>query len=78
MTRADDKRRTSIYLPEDVRAALKESGEPASAVLRRGLGMEHPDAKLARAAAEAVSDEIRVIVRQEVRAALRELQGGSL
>ena len=35
--------KTSVYLPDDLAAAAKESGLPLSELVRRGLGAPAPD-----------------------------------
>ena len=74
-------KRTSIYLPDDLADALEASPETATAVLRRGLGMEPLDERrlreVARVAAEAVRDDVDAIVGEAVKRALRDAQGGS-
>lgn len=68
-------KKTSVYLDDDLAAAVAESGEGIAVLIRRGLGTEAVTvASAATAAAEAVraalAEDLRLIVRQEVREAL--------
>jgi hypothetical protein len=72
--------KTSVWLPDDVKAAARDSGVPLGELVRRGLAAGDPDEALARAAAlqavTAVLGDLAAIVRTEVRSALRDAQGG--
>jgi hypothetical protein len=85
--------RTSIYLDDDLHAAWKASGVPGAEVFRRGLGARLPEEVAAVRAVEAgaeaarvehrelrdeIAVDVREAVRDEVRSALRDLQGGGL
>lgn len=77
-------KRTSVYLSDDLDAAVKASGESLAELVRRGLSAWTPEEAAARlaaaAAAEAVREDqrqdLREIVREEIRSALERFQGG--
>jgi hypothetical protein len=64
-------RKTSVYLPDDLAADVRASGVPMAELLRRGLGLGVVDEGVSR-------EDVREIVRDEVRSALRDAQGGGL
>ncbi len=72
--------KTSVYLPDELAAAVKASGVPMAELIRRGLAAESPCVAAgrtgAREAAEALLGEQRETIREAVRAALRDMQGG--
>jgi hypothetical protein len=78
-------KRTSVYLSDDLDAAVKASGVALGELVRRGLSAWTPEEAAARlagaAAAEAVREDqrldLREIVRDEIRSALSDVQGGS-
>lgn len=74
-------KKTSVYLADDLAAAVEASGVPLAELLRRGL--KEPPLELAdvaRLAADAVAgsvgEDVRQAVREGVRDALRDLQQG--
>ena len=75
-------RKTSVYLSDELEAAVDAAGVGVGVLVRRGLDWEA--VSIRQAAAEAVAagrddfwESIREVVRGEVRSALREMQGGS-
>jgi glutamyl-tRNA reductase len=52
-------RKTSVYLADELDAAVKASGVPLGEIVRRGLNERAPEEAAALAAATAVRDEIQ-------------------
>ncbi len=70
-------RRTSVYLTDELAEQVDASGAGMAVLIRRGLNWEAVTVRqAAQEAAEAVRDDVRVIIREELRSALADLQGG--
>lgn len=69
--------RTSIYLSDDLHAAVKASGETVAEIIRRGLGERAPEAAAAQEAAEAVAGEVREAVASGLHSAAAEAVQGA-
>lgn len=68
--------RTSIYLSDDLHAAVKASGETVAEIIRRGLRERSPEEVAAWEAAEAVAAQVHEAVASGLRSAAAEaIQG---
>lgn len=64
-------------MTDELAEQVDASGVGMAVLVRRGLNWEAVTIRQAAAeAAEAVRDDVRAIIREELRSALRELQGG--
>ena len=71
-------KKTSVYFPDDLAEAVAESGAGVAELVRRGLDAPalDPAMRAATYAVDAVREDLREIVRSEVRKALSDAQGG--